>query len=145
MKNLLLLALLSILPAQAIELKDLRGDWTGTHSETEKGKQAKYKASFWGGKRADGGLFLVETVSAVDGEATYTFQKNGKFKSVLIIDGYYVLSTYTGTWRLSGGVIRISGKGTDGKFSATIKGSKSRFEVDGGFGKSKLSLRGKRK
>ncbi|RYD33239.1 MAG: hypothetical protein EOP87_11370 [Verrucomicrobiaceae bacterium] len=145
MKNLLLLALLSTLPAQAIELKDLRGSWTGTHSETTKGKGYKFKASFTGSKRSDGGLVLKENVPDADAKATYTFEKGGKFKSVLIQGDFYVVSTYSGTWKLSRGVITVTGKGTDGKLSVAIKDTKNGFQVNGTFGKSKVDILGKRK
>lgn len=146
MKQFLFLAILSVLPAQAIELKDIKGEWVGSHSETTNGKGIKLKATFKGIKRPDGGFVLKEkATSPLAVEATYTFAKDGKFKSVTIQSGVLILSTYSGTWRESNGVIKVSAKGTNGSLSATIKGSKTSLQVDGTFGKSKVTIRAVRK
>ncbi|RYD20416.1 MAG: hypothetical protein EOP88_15195 [Verrucomicrobiaceae bacterium] len=145
MKNIIFLALLSVLPAHAIGLKDLKGKWSAKHTETTDGEGIRLSSSIVGSKGSNGTWTLKETVTyPVTIKATYTFQKDGKFKSVVIQSGHIVLSTYNGTWKASGGVIKISAKGTDGKFYATVTGDKNEFKVNGTFGSSKLTIKGRR-
>ncbi len=135
-----------MLPAQAITFKDLHGKWTANHTETFDGENVSLKSAVVGTKRSDGGVVLKETVtSPIKIVATYTLSKDGKFKSVAVRNGTQVISSYSGTWTLSKGVIKISAKGGGEKFSATVTGNKNNFFVKGSFGSSKLSIKGKRK
>jgi hypothetical protein len=146
MKNIFFLALLTVLPAQAISLKDMKGRWSAKHIETTDGEGIRLSSSIVASKGSSGAWIIKETVtSPISVKATYTFQKDGKFKSVVVRSGHTILSTYTGTWKASGGVIKITAKGTDGRLSAALTGDTNKFKLSGTFGGSKLTINGKRK
>lgn len=127
----------------AFQVKDLVGNWRGTHRELKNGTGVTFQIVSKGTRRKDGTIQFVETVAAQSISAKYLFKKNGSFSCQTVYAGSYVLSSYRGSWKAGAGQVSVSGSGTLGKLSGKIKDSKNGFTFLGTAGSTKITIKAK--
>lgn len=138
---LILLALVFPLSnASALQVKDLVGNWRGTHREVKNGTGVTYQIVSKGTRRKDGTIQLVETVAAKSLSAKYVFKKNGSFSCETVYAGFYIISSYRGSWKAGAGQVSVSGSGTLGKLSGKMKDSNNGFTFSGTAGSTKIKI-----
>jgi hypothetical protein len=123
--------LLVVTQAHALTPKDLVGSWKGTHRETVNGTGTSLKITLNGSRSRDGSVRLLENAPALSLKSTYVLKKNGQFTFRAIQSGVYIRASYRGTWKVRGGKIVISGKGTLGRLSGLVAETKSGFKFSG--------------
>ena len=137
MKILILTSALLVANADAIQLKDLVGEWAGTRKETVNGVGAATKVTVKSVIKSGGVATVVKGNSTLIGPfvANEIFSKDGKFSESITASGFIVASN-KGTWKIKNGLIEIRSSGGSLSGNVTIRGTVQTF------GKNQIKYQG---